>query len=363
VDLKPVTRTVWDGFVAGCPDALLFHTSDWLELLAQAYDVQWHPLGVWSGDQLLGTFPLLTRKLGPFRLAGSPLMQAIASTPFMGPLVTPAQVPPTLMALDNILHGWKVDHVEIAFPALLEDAAAAVELGYSTEVCRAVVIHLAGRTLDQVWHSLSGSCRRAVRKAESSGVEVVTARDKGFLDEYYCMCEEVYRGSGRRPHLAKEFYAAAWDALAGQGKIQVLLAMHAGKAIAGGVFLLYQDTVYYMSGASHDRGLELRPNNLIQWRFIEWAAAQGYRVYDMGGAVVPGITRFKLSFGGQFYPYTRLYRANSMRARLGRMAYQKLIPLRRRLQAWHVYRFAAVCGSARRACRAPPAPCPSPRAT
>lgn len=335
LNLKPVTQTVWDGFVAGCPSALLFHTSDWLRLLTRVYETEWHPLGVWSGDQLVGLFPLLIRRLGPFNLAGSPLMQAIASTSFMGPLVAPAQITPTLAALDNVLRYWKVDHIEIAFPTLLEDTTAAVKLGYSTEVCQAVVVHLAGHTLDRIWHSLSGACRRAVRKAEASGVKIVEACDTGFLDEYYRMCEEVYRDSGRPPHLSKEFYAAAWDVLAGQGKVKVLLAMHAGELLAGGTFLLHRETAYYLSGASYDRGLQLRPNNLIQWRFIEWAAAQGYRSYDMGGAVIPGITRFKLSFGGQFCSYTRLYRANLALARLGRTIYKSAIPSWRRLYAWY----------------------------
>jgi hypothetical protein len=333
VNLKPVTQAAWDSFVAGCPGALLFHTSDWLGLLTRVYDIGWHPLGVWSGGQLVGVFPLLTRKLGPFRLAGSPLMQVVASTPFMGPLLAPAQIPPALEVLGDVLRRRNIDHIEIAFPTLLEDTNAPAKLGYSTEVCQTVVVHLAGRRMDQPWRSLSSSCRRAVRKAEASGVEIVAARNIGFLDEYYSMCKEVYRGSGRPPHLSKRFYAAAWDALAGQGKIKVLLAIHAGEVLAGGIFLLYRDTAYYLSGASYDRGLPLRPNNLIQWRFIEQAASLGIRWYDMGGAVVPGIARFKLGFGGKLWSYTRLYRANSALARLGRVAYKHAIPLWRRLHA------------------------------
>jgi predicted N-acyltransferase len=260
-------------------------------------------------------------------------MRVIASTPFMGPLVTTEEIAPTLVALEDVFHRWKVDHVEIAFPTLL-DVIAASKLGYTTEVCQAVVINLAGRTVDQLWRGLSSACRQAVRKAEASGVETEVARDISFVDEYYRMCEEVYRGSGRPPHLTKAFYVAAWDVLAARGKIKVMLATCAGEVLAGGIFLLHRETAYYLSGASYDRGLRLRPNNLIQWRFIEWAISQGYRLYDMGGAVIPGITRFKLSFGGRLYSYTRLYRANSTLARLGRIVYKRGIPLWRRLCAW-----------------------------
>lgn len=332
VDLAPVTRAVWDSFVAHKAQALLFHTSTWLDLLAAIYDVEWVPLGVWSDAQLVGVFPILIRRLGPFRLAGSPLMQMVASTPFMGPLVEPDYIFPTLLALDDILRQLKIDHIEIAFPFLLRDTATAIQFGYSLETCQAMVVPLTGRTLDHVWQGLSGSCRRAVRKAEANGVKIIEARDNGFLDDYDDMCQQVYRGAGRLPHLSKEFYAAAWEAFARQEKMQVLLARHEDRLLAGGIFLLHDKTAYYLSGASYDEGLALRPNNLLQWRFIERAWTQGCECYDMGGAVVPGITRFKLSFGGAYQPFTRLYRANSTFARWGRVAYKNIIPLWRKLR-------------------------------
>jgi CelD/BcsL family acetyltransferase involved in cellulose biosynthesis len=336
LQLEPLTLSQWDDFLEHCPGALLFHTSAWLKLLAWIYQIEWQPLGVWLQGHLIGLFPLLTRKLGPFRLAGSPLMQAIASTPFMGPLIETAYLPSFIAVLISYSRRWKFDHVEISLPILLPEAPVASESGFSTETCRALVVPLERRTTDQIWQGLTNACRRAVRKAERGGVMIEDARDIGFLDEYYRMCQQVYRGSGRLPHLSKEFYAMAWDILARQGRIKALLAVHADQIIAGGIFLLFRRTAYYLSGASYDDTLHLRPNNLIQWKFIEWAASNGYQAYDMGGAVVPDITHFKLSFGAQFAPYSRLYRANTALAKLGRAAYSRLIPLWRRLSATRV---------------------------
>lgn len=333
LDLQPVARDVWDAFVHDNRDALLFHTWDWAELLVGVYGLDWHPLGVWSRGNLVGLFPIFARKLGLFHLAGSPIMQVIASTPFLGPLISSDQIPATLRALEPLLSSWRVDHIEIALPQLLEDVKVIEDLGYSTEICQSVVVHLEGRSQEEVWSGLSSACRRAVRKARASGVQTVAPRDEGFLDEYYAMCQEVYRGSGRPPHLSQEFYVSAWRALADQGTIKALLAVQGGRVLAGGIFLLHDGIAYYLSGASYDDGLPLRPNNLIQWSFMEGLIAGGYRYYDMGGAVVPGITRFKLSFGGELVPYTRLYRACSLGARVGRKAYARLIPLWRRLQA------------------------------
>lgn len=333
LNLEPVTLSQWDDFIEQYPGALLFHTSAWLKFLARIYHIEWQPLGVWLQGDLIGLFPLLTQKLGPFYLAGSPLMEAIASTPFMGPLIETAYLPSVIAALIRYSRRWKFDHIEISFPMLLPEALAASESGFSTETCRALVVPLATRTIDQIWAGLTNACRRAVRKARRSGVTIEDVEDISFLDEYYYMCQQVYRGSGRPPHLSKEFYAMAWDILARKGCIKALLAVHADQIIAGGIFLLFRRTAYYLSGASYNDTLHLRPNNLIQWKFIEWAASSGYQAYDMGGAVFPGITHFKLSFGAQFAPYSRLYRVNTVLAKLGRAAYSRLIPLWRRLSA------------------------------
>ena len=308
VDLKPISQDYWDHFVAESSEALLFLTSDWLQFLSNVYGLTWYPLGIYSGDQWIGLFPLHTRKLGPFRLAGSPLMRVIASTPFLGPLVPPNYLPATLLALDDILYNQGIDHVEIAFPYLLEDLTIPTKLGYSGEVCETVQVQLANRTPEQLWDNLTPACRRAVRKAEANGVKIIEGYDHQVLDMYYQMCKEVYRGSGRSPHLTKDFYSALWPEFAERQRIKFLLAHHAGKIIAGAIFLLYRDSAYYLSGASYNSGLHLRPNNLIQWHFIQWAVTQKFSIYDMGGVGHPGITRFKLSFGGQSTAYNRLYR-------------------------------------------------------
>ncbi|RME44619.1 MAG: GNAT family N-acetyltransferase [Caldilineae bacterium] len=331
--LRPLDPARWEAFVNAHPQALLFHTPAWLDFLAEVYGLQWHPLGIWRGEALVGVFPLLTRRLGPFRLAGSPLMQVIASTPFLGPLVAPSLLPDALLAVRAFARRRKIDHLEMAFPFLLAEERQAKGLGFGVETCRAVVLSLAGKTTAQLWGELSAACRRAVRKAEANGVEIVEATDAGIVEEYYRMCEEVYRDAGRPPHLSRKFYRLLWERFAGTETLKVRLAKRGGQLLAGAMFLLHRRTAYYLSGASYRAGLPFRPNNLLQWRFIVWAAGRGYHRYDMGGAVVPGITRFKLSFGGTLHPYTRLYRAGSPLAWLGRAAYRRLIPLWRWGQA------------------------------
>jgi CelD/BcsL family acetyltransferase involved in cellulose biosynthesis len=333
VYLRQIDESRWRSFTESAPDALLFHTWDWLDFLRQVYGTSWHPLGVFDEPgQMIGLFPLLTRRLGPFVLAGSPLMQAIASTPFMGPLTPASHLGATLVALDHWMRRTEASHVEVAFPTLIEEASFH-RLNYHLERCQAVALSLDGRDEAELWGGLSSACRRSVRKAERSGVVVMEGDAERHLADYYDMCQEVYQGAGRLPHLTLQFYDALFQRFAPTGNLKMLLAFHGQEVIAGAIFLLHRTTAYYLSGASYNHRQDLRPNNLIQWRFLQWAQTAGYRWYDLGGAVVPGITHFKLSFGGHLFDYTRIYRANSAAAHLGRACYQRALPLWRRLQA------------------------------
>jgi hypothetical protein len=112
LELRLISWEEWDQWIEADPGALLFHTSPWLRLLEEVYALEAQPLGAWQGDELLGLFPLQRRRLGPFRLAGSPLMQAIASTSYLGPLVPAQQIAPTLLALEDTLRGTHSDHIE-----------------------------------------------------------------------------------------------------------------------------------------------------------------------------------------------------------------------------------------------------------
>jgi hypothetical protein len=335
IEIKPVTPNEWDRFVDRRTEALPFHTSAWLNLLSRIYMLEWDRLGAWQESTLVGIIPLMYRKLGPFRLCGSPLMKSIASTPYMAPLSDPEMQAPIIEALYPFLLSRRVDHIEIAFPGMIAGTERLASLGYTLQVCHKVILELNDHTIDQLWSGLDDACRRAIRKAVSSGVRIIECHDASFIDEFYCMAQEVYCKAGREPHISKSFYEQLWDNLANTGMVRIYLAAQGDNVLAGGIFITYKGTVYYLSGVSYDIGLALRPNNLLQWRLIEWATENQYKFYDLGGSVIPGITRFKLSFGGQLVPFLRIYRANSWIAHIGRKGYQLTIPLWRRLEAMY----------------------------
>lgn len=76
--------------------------------------------------------------------------------------------------------------------------------------------------------------------------------------------------------------------------------------IAGAIVMLYGNTAYYLHGAMNRDYKELMAPYFMHWEIIKWAKSQGYRFYDFWGLDSqkwPGVTRFKLGWGGDIKEY------------------------------------------------------------
>jgi CelD/BcsL family acetyltransferase involved in cellulose biosynthesis len=92
-----------------------------------------------------------------------------------------------------------------------------------------------------------------------------------------------------------EFFERIWEIFAPQEGAITLLADIDGTPIAGGLFLVWGDTMYYKFGASLAEYLPLRPNDALFWAAIQCAADRGLRAVDWGLSDLdqPGLVKFK----------------------------------------------------------------------
>jgi hypothetical protein len=58
--------------------------------------------------------------------------------------------------------------------------------------------------------------------------------------------------------------------------------------------------IEYAANSSLVEDLKLNPNDLLQWRVVEWACANGYKRYSLGGAHL-----FSRKMGGTIVPVYR----------------------------------------------------------
>jgi peptidoglycan pentaglycine glycine transferase (the first glycine) len=89
-------------------------------------------------------------------------------------------------------------------------------------------------------------------------------------------------------------------------KTELYLAYSSETPVAGAILLRFGDTGYYLHGASDYDQRHLMAPYALHWEIIKNLKNQGIRNYDFWGIDAqkwPGVTRFKLGWGGKVIEY------------------------------------------------------------
>lgn len=318
--LKSIEREEWQDFQKAMGQGSLFHRWEWQEVIEAGFGLRVNRLGVFDEEGVLkGLLPLIERKISLLKLAGSPLSGA--ATPHSGPLglIPLTEFLPALEAYSKQKH---LDYLELGLPEMLEKEVLE-QNGYTVEELITLELPIPNDE-EALWAGLEVRCRNAIRKAEKSGVEVVEAQTlEEWLEPYYELSCGVYRRQDKEPPFSKEYFSALWRNLYPSGDLVVLLARYEGKIIAGMIFPRDRIVGYYLDGVSDREYNKVVPNNLLQWAYLKRAQSMGIQLYDMVGANIPSIAKFKKSFGSSERNYLYAYRNRTIAARVGRTLYAK----------------------------------------
>jgi hypothetical protein len=150
---------------------------------------------------------------------------------------------------------------------------------------------------ESLFRQFSKGRKAAIRSAIRQGVEVRQAEG----DEDYLQYYELQR----RWHLKKGIPLMPLEVLEEAYKLKdnrrLFLAYHSGKIVAGSVVRFVPGGLLeYAANNSLEEFLHLKPNDLLQWRIIEWACAEGFQSYSLGGTHL-----FVRTFGGAIVPTYR----------------------------------------------------------
>jgi hypothetical protein len=152
-----------------------------------------------------------------------------------------------------------------------------------------------------LFQQFSKDRRRNIRYAEKQGVRVRLATEKeDFLRAY-----EVYlawRQTERKEVVGQQHTFEKFENAHRLTKNRCLfIAERSGQVIAINVFRFYPGGLFESAAnCSLDEFLHLKPNDLLQWKGIEWACQQGLRRQSLGGA-----HSFLRRFGGTVVPVIR----------------------------------------------------------
>jgi len=286
----------WTTFIASKPQANIFHHPAWINLMAECYG--YHPFVVVVCDasgEIRAGLPIMELKSA---LTG----RRWVSLPFTDhcvPIYSDVECLNELIeVLVSLAKDSNIPRLELRWaPSSRSDMRTD-----SHHVLHSLNLDLHPELVASRFHQMH---RRNVEVAKKRGVRIECGRTRDSLDKFYQLHLSTRRRQGT-PIQPRKYFDLLGKMIIDKGLGFVLTAYKDDECLAAAVFLHWQQTLTYKYGASAEQGLNLRPNNLLFWKAIEWGCEHGYAVFDMGRTDLEntGLRQFKTRWGAEEQPLT-----------------------------------------------------------
>jgi Acetyltransferase (GNAT) domain len=288
--INPLTDPDWDRLAASHPDASFFHTAAWAEVLLKTYSHKPLYLRCFQRDRLVALFPIMeVRSLLTGRRG-----VCLPFTDYCNPLLFDEEAStPTAEVLFEVARERKWKHLEVRGRTSIDFGTGPAEAFYGH------TIDLCG-TPSELLARFKSSARRALRKANRSGLQAEVSVSPGAIMEYYRLHALTRKRHGVPPQ-PLSFFQNIQEAVISRGLGFVVLARFGGQAVAGAVYFRFGSRALYKFAASDLKFQNLRPNNLVIWQGARYLAENGVQELDLGRTALNhhGLRRFKLSCGSK----------------------------------------------------------------
>ena len=159
---------------------------------------------------------------------------------------------------------------------------------------------------------LSTTKRRDVKLSLKQGASIVDSEDILEVTEFYEILSDLYKSRIKTPLFSKDFFLQ----IVKQKDCHLFVIKFDGKVIGGSLCVGMENHVLYewfVCGLD-GKFKNIFPSTLATWAAIEYAAANGFKYFDMMGAGKPdegyGVRDFKAKFGGELVEHGRFLRVN-----------------------------------------------------
>jgi len=272
----------WDNLLARFSTGRVTQTAAWIRSLEDSVGARPLFLLCERRGEVVGCFPGLLARVGPFRLFGSPL--AGWQTSSMGPAFDSERTSTGEMvgaAVQFLERRYHVHHIELVNRDL--DATDMQSLGFSGELVATFRAPLSPGDPDKTLRQLKDSARRNIRRAAKLGLEVRVEGDERFVDEAYDQIEEVFVRGGNVVSFNKARMREFVRHMKASGRL-VAVSVYLGDVnIATGTFTIYGDELLLWQWAHRTEHRWYRPTELMTWTAMQRAMDAGCTTFDLMG--------------------------------------------------------------------------------
>lgn len=330
-------RDEWNSFIEKAPDGCSpYHVYEWRSVISSCYKLESdYLLCRDDSGSICNVLPLFYLNQGIKRVGVS-----LPYAPFGGEAKLREVDNDRLKAhIVNIIEDRQLAYVELrSLCASLEDSDLNPVL-----VTQRITLD---RTEEQVWKGLNGVCRRAVRRALKSGLQIQCGREE-LVNLFSSIYQQRMLTLGTPAH-GVHFFRKVLSSLGDQATILMVFANEipiAGMLAIHGAGIAHNAWAGYLAAYSNSS-----PNDLLYWEALRWAVKQGCSEFDFGRSRPgSGVYRFKKKWssynaglcytrvmkGGEMKiidqaPYHKLTLASKVWKRLPDKVAQKLGPIARK---------------------------------
>ena len=289
---NPLEASNWDAGLASQnhPARSFFHSSAWANVLTETYGYKPFYFVTSERGSLHSLLPLMEI---PSRLTGKRAI-ALPFTDNCDPLCTDRTGFKDLFhnAIElGKLRGWKYLEFRGGHKLFNGTTPSLSFYGHSLDL---------PTDENTLFGQLKSPTRRAIRKAEKSGVRVEFSTSAEAMDNFYSLhCKTRKRhGLPPQPH---SFFKNIQKHILAKDLGMVLLARWKKQPVAGAVFFHTGGSAIYKFGASDEAFQHLRGNNLVMWEALRCFLRRGVKKLDFGRTSInnEGLRKFKLAWNAR----------------------------------------------------------------
>jgi len=287
--VDPCAEAAWDEEALSHADGTVFHSSAWARVLARTYGHRAQYCRFSNGGKLIALVPLMELRSPLSGSRGVSLPFTDFCKPLMWAQCDGARLAENLAALARE-RKWKYFEIRGAGVAPAGATPSVAFYAHSVKL---------GAT-ENLFTSLDPAVRRAVRKAEKSGIEATIAGSRAAMLDFYRLHVRTRRRHGLPPQPIS-FFVNIQEQVFEKGLGFISMVRAGGTAVAAAVFLCHGKKAIYKYGASDEAYQSARPNNLAMWHGMRHLAGNGYETLHMGRTSLDndGLRQYKLGWGAE----------------------------------------------------------------
>ena len=327
-------RQEWDDFVNHHPEGRFSHLIGYKQVIEKTYGYE---PSYWlfrdSNGEIKAIFPSFVKRSW---LLGNKLVSQPFSTygGLLGGNLTEGDNLAIKQKLRELIIQHKVPFLEVRGGTGLL-AKSREQIFSETGMFQYAVLSLSSSK--ETWEGkIDRMVRKAVRKAQRAGLECYQeTNEESISKRFYPLYLRSMKNFGTPP-LPLSFFLNCLLCL--PDNMKLFLVEDRGETIGTLLGFTTGQRLHITDTASNKQYLNKRPNDLVHWEFIKWAADSGYTLFDFGPVRYTGQKQFKEKWGAESYGYSYFFLPEreegtnsvliySKKVRLLASLWRRLIPL------------------------------------